>query len=237
MMDRSEIMEGIRGGLPICLGYVSVAFAFGMMAKSNGLPTWVAVFISMSNVTSAGQLAGLNLIVASGTYLEIAMTTLIINLRYSLMSLSLSQRFDEKLSLPKRAMIAFGVTDEIFAVAIQRKKTPTPLYFSGLILVPYFGWALGTFLGAVASDLMSAQVASALGIAIYAMFIAIIIPSCKEVKAIRYVLVIAITMSVFFRYMPLLKEISTGWVIILITLVAASLAAYKYPVAMENEDE
>lgn len=236
-MDRNELLEGIQGGLPICFGYVSVAFAFGMMAKSNGLPTWVAVFISMSNVTSAGQLAGLNLIVASGTYFEIAMTTLIINLRYSLMSLSLSQRFTNKVSMVSRMLIAFGVTDEIFAVAIQRKKMPTPLYFSGLILVPYFGWAIGTFLGAVATDLMSPQIASALGIAIYAMFIAIIIPSSTEVRAIRYVLVLAISMSLFFRYMPFFNQLSTGWAIILITLVASALAAYKYPVARENEDE
>ena len=235
-MKKQEFKEGIINGLPICFGYLSVSFAFGMMAKANGLPTWIAVLISMSNVTSAGQLAGLNMIVAQGAYLEIALTTLIINLRYSLMSLSLSQKMPDDISQAQRMMISFGITDEIFAVAIERKSKFTPSYFAGLILIPYVGWAVGTFLGAAATQLMTPAIASALGIAIYGMFIAIIIPPCVEVKAIRYVLCWSISLSFLFRYLPLLNRLSSGWAIIIITLIASFLTALKYPVEVEHHE-
>lgn len=237
MKNRSDLLIGMKDGLPICLGYLSVSFAFGMLARQSGLPIWTAVLISMSNVTSAGQFAGLNLILNQGTYIELAMTTLIINLRYSLMSLSLSQKIGEHMGNRERAAISFGVTDEIFAVSMQHKAKLSPAYFAGVILVPYFGWALGTFLGAYASNMMSPALSSALGIAIYGMFLAIIIPPCRSMKSIRYVLCIAIALSLAFRFLPLLNQITSGWVIIIVTIVASALAALRYPVKQEAQHE
>lgn len=237
MKNKSDILSGIKDGLPICLGYLSVSFAFGMLARQSGLPIWTAVLISMSNVTSAGQFAGLNLILNQGTYIELAMTTFIINLRYSLMSLSLSQKIGEQMNSGERAAVSFGVTDEIFAVSMQRKEKLTPAYFAGVILVPYFGWALGTFLGAYASNMMSSALSSALGIAIYGMFLAIIIPPCRSMKSIRYVLCIAIALSLAFRFLPLLNQITSGWVIIIVTILASALAALRYPIRQEEHHE
>lgn len=237
MKNKSDILSGIKDGLPICLGYLSVSFAFGMLARQSGLPIWTAVLISMSNVTSAGQFAGLNLILNQGNYIELAMTTFIINLRYSLMSLSLSQKIGEQMNSGERAAVSFGVTDEIFAVSMQRKEKLTPAYFAGVILVPYFGWALGTFLGAYASNMMSSALSSALGIAIYGMFLAIIIPPCRSMKSIRYVLCIAIALSLAFRFLPLLNQITSGWVIIIVTILASALAALRYPIRQEEHHE
>lgn len=237
MKNRSDILLGMKDGLPICLGYLSVSFAFGMLAKQSGLPIWTAVLMSMSNVTSAGQFAGLNLIVNQATYFELAMTTFIINLRYSLMSLSLSQKIGEQMGSGERAAVSFGVTDEIFAVSMQHKETLTPAYFIGLILIPYFGWALGTFLGAYASNMMSPALSSALGIAIYGMFLAIIIPPSVGMKSIRYVLFIAVTLSLAFRFLPILNQITSGWVIIIVTIAASALAAIRYPIKQEEHHE
>lgn len=237
MENRRDLISGMKDGLPICLGYISVSFAFGMLARQNGLPIWTAVLMSMSNVTSAGQFAGLNLILNQGTYIELAMTTFIINLRYSLMSLSLSQKINERMSVGERAAVSFGVTDEIFAVSMQRKESLTSAYFAGVILVPYFGWAFGTFLGAYASNMMSSAVSSALGIAIYSMFLAIIIPPCKSMRSIRYVLLLAIGLSLIFRYLPILNQITSGWVIIIVTIAASASAAIRYPIHRKESHE
>ena len=140
---------------------------------------WIAVLISMTNLTSAGQFAGTALIISGGMYIEIAVTTFVINIRYMLMSLSLSQKVDDRMTLPQRLGLSFGVTDEIFAVAMQQKGLINARYLTGLILTPYFGWALGTFLGAAATGVLPLAVRTALGIAIYGMFIAIIVPPSK----------------------------------------------------------
>lgn len=146
-MKKSEFLQGIRHGIPICLGYFSVSAAFGITAVRSGLPLWTAVLISLTNVTSAGQFAGVNLMVAGGSMIEIAMTTLIINIRYFLMSLSVSQKVESKMSMKKRLGIAYGITDEIFAVSMQQPRKLTASYMAGLILTPVVGWTLGTFCG------------------------------------------------------------------------------------------
>src|SRR5512138_656281 len=155
--------KGLKDGLPICLGYLSVSFAFGMMATQGGLPVWAALLISMTNLTSAGQFAGTALILSGGLYLEIAVTTFVINIRYMLMSLSLSQKVDDAMTNLERWVLSFGVTDEIFAVAMQQQGSVNARYLSGLIATPYFGWALGTLLGATATGLLPAGVRTALG--------------------------------------------------------------------------
>ncbi|MCY1712645.1 AzlC family ABC transporter permease [Caproiciproducens galactitolivorans] len=232
-MQQNEALtfqKGLKDGLPICLGYVSVSFAFGMMATQGGLPVWVALLISMTNLTSAGQFAGLQLILTGGLYIEIAVTTFVINIRYMLMSLSLFQKVDEAMSSLQRFVLSFGVTDEVFAVAMQQKGSINARYFSGLIVTPYIGWAVGTFLGATATGLLPGSVRTALGIAIYGMFIAIIIPPAIKAKPVAKVILISVVLSCFFKWTPYLNRISSGWVIIVCAVIASAYAALRYPV-------
>ena len=221
--------EGLKGGIPIGLGYLSVAFTFGMMAVSMGLPVWAAVLISMTNLTSAGQFAGLPLIVTGASYYEIALTQLIINLRYALMSFSLSQKLSPSLNRGQRSLIAFGNTDEIFAVASGQNGPVGLGYMLGLLTVPYIGWAGGTFLGAAASGILPAAIRSALGIAIYGMFLAIIIPPAKHSPAVRTIISLSVGISCLFHFSPMLGAISSGFAIIICTLSASLLGAKFFP--------
>lgn len=230
----SPFFRGMKDGIPICLGYVSVSFTFGMMATEGGLPVWVASLISMTNFTSAGQFAGTELILSGGLYIEIAVTTFIINIRYMLMSLSLSQRIDPRMPVWQRALLSFGNTDEVFAVAMQQKGSIGAAYLAGLILTPYLGWFAGTLAGGVATGLLPASVQSALGIAIYGMFIAIIIPPSRKVRSIAFTVVVAMLLSCVLRWTPVLNRLSSGWAIIICAVIASALAALRYPVAEED---
>lgn len=232
---KDEFSNGLRDGIPICLGYVSVAFTFGLMCTENGLPFWIAVLISLTNLTSAGQFAGTALIIARGGLLEIGITTFVINLRYMLMSLSISQKVDAKLSVPKRMAMSFGVTDEIFGVSMQKKGNITFAYFMGLMMLPILGWSGGTLVGAVAVSLLPDMVRSALGIAIYGMFLAIIIPPARTERAIAWVIAIAGLISCVLYYVPLFNSISGGWMIIICAVVTSSIAAILWPVPDEEE--
>ena len=232
---KDEFSNGLRDGIPICLGYVSVAFTFGLMCTENGLPFWIAVLISLTNLTSAGQFAGTALIIARGGLLEIGITTFVINLRYMLMSLSISQKVDAKLSVPKRMAMSFGVTDEIFGVSMQKKGNSTFAYFMGLMMLPILGWSGGTLVGAVAVSLLPDMVRSALGIAIYGMFLAIIIPPARRERAIAWVIAIAGLISCVLYYVPLFNSISGGWMIIICAVVTSSIAAILWPVPDEEE--
>lgn len=228
--------KGVRDGLPICLGYVSVSFAFGMMVVEGGLPAWVGVLISMTNLTSAGQFAGLDLILSGGLYVELAVTTFVINVRYLLMSLSLSQKIDSSMSGLERLLLSFGITDEIFAVAVQQKEPVNSRYLTGLISMPYVGWALGTLLGATAAGILPLPIRSALGIAIYGMFLAIIIPPAVKARPVAVVVLIAVVLSCLFKWVPGLNSLSSGWVIILCAIPAAAFAALRWPVEDETEE-
>ena len=161
-MKKQEFLEGIRDGIPICLGYFSVSMAFGLTAVLSGVPIWAAVIISLTNLTSAGQFAGMNLIAAQGALVEIGLTTLIINIRYFLMSISLSQKVEQKMTMKERLAVSFGITDEIFAVSMQRNHELTTAYMVGLIMTPVLGWTGGTLVGAVATSFMPASLSNAL---------------------------------------------------------------------------
>ena len=222
--------KGLRDGIPLCLGYLSVSFTFGMMVVQKEYPGWMAVLISMTNLTSAGQFAGTDLLMTGAMYVEIAITTFVINIRYMLMSLSLSQKVESKMTLWQRLILSFGITDEVFAVAMQQEREVNSRYFAGLILTPYFGWALGTFLGATATGFLPLSVRTALGIAIYGMFLAIIIPPARKSRAVLIVVLIAAGLSCCFRWIPFLNQLSSGWVIIICAVAAAAFAAWKFPV-------
>ena len=179
-MNRKLFAKGFRHGIPIGLGYLSVAFTFGMKAVADGLSPLEALLISMTNVTSAGQFAGLPLILAQASYLEVALTQLIINLRYALMSLSISQKMDSDMNTPRRLLFSFMNADEIFAVASSQPGKVGHWYLYGLMIAPYLGWSVGTILGAVAGTLLPVFLRNALGIAIFGMFLAIILPPARK---------------------------------------------------------
>lgn len=223
-------LKGLRHGVPIGLGYLSVSFTFGMKAVGDGLTAVQAVMISLMNLTSAGQFAGLPLMVGGASMIEMALTQLIINLRYALMSLSLGQKLDGTMTTLRRMIFSFANTDEIFAVASSQPGKVGNTYLYGLMLAPIIGWSTGTLLGAVAGQLLPAFVRSALGVAIYGMFLAIILPPARKEKPVRVVVLIAVVLSLCFRYIPLLNTLSSGFVIIICAVAASALGAWLFPV-------
>lgn len=230
--------KGLHDGIPIALGYLSVSFTFGIQCIANGLSWWQAFLISLTNLTSAGQFAGLGIICAgSAAYFQMACTQFIINLRYALMGLSLSQKADGSLKGIHRWLTGFGITDEIFVVAMGNKSEVSNKYMYGLILLPVIGWSGGTFLGAVAGTLLPKVVCSALCIAIYGMFLAIIIPPAKKSSAVLRVILIAVVLSCCFKYVPLMKRVPGGFAIIISTVVASALGALLFPVAENDAKE
>lgn len=236
-MNLSQIgalKKGFRLGIPIGIGYFSVSFAFGMMAVASGLSPWFALAISMSNVTSAGQVAGLQVMMSRGTYIEMALTMLMINARYFIMSLSLSQKLSEKLSGMKRVLMSFCITDEIFAVASMEQEPITGWYWLGLMAMPYLGWSSGTLIGALISELLPASLQDALGIAVYGMFIAIIVPAGKHSQPIFMTITIAVLISCILYYIPLFNNISSGFAVIIVTLITAGSMAWLVPVVAEE---
>ena len=237
MKEQNSFVQGIRDGIPICLGYLSVSFAFGIFAVDCGLNIWEALLISMSCVTSAGQLAGVPIIATGGSFLELAATQLIINLRYSLMSVSLSQKLGKSVKMADRFAISFVNTDEVFAVSSGKSEAVGKKYMYGLILTPYFGWSIGTLLGAVAGNILPAIVISALGIAIYGMFIAIVIPQAKREKSVALCVTVAIALGCIFSYVPALTKVSSGFVIIICSVFASALFAFVAPLPPEKNAE
>ena len=191
-MKNNEFLKGIKAGIPIGLGYLSVSISFGIMGSSFGLYIWQTLLISMMTLTSAGQLAGINVMINPGMYIDMLICQLTINLRYSFMSISLSQKIDSKFRGIYKWLLAFFITDEIFAVAVSQKKVSRS-FFLGLATLPYFGWAIGTLIGAVIGSVLPEFMMNAMSIAMYGMFVAIIVPVVKEdfktliVVLIRYI--------------------------------------------------
>ena len=236
MQEHDRFSEGLRDGLPICLGYLSVSFAFGIFSVGSGLSILEAVLISMTNVTSAGQLAAVPIITGGGTLLELAVSMFVINLRYALMSVSLSQKLGRGVRLLDRFLIAFVNTDEVFAVAASKPGAVGRRYLYGLILTPYFGWALGTRIGAVAGSILPHVIISALGVAIYGMFIAIVIPAARDRRPTALCVLLAGALSCAFYYVPALKAVPSGFVVILCAVAASVVFALLAPIPGEEAD-
>ncbi len=239
MKLHNSFLRGIIDGLPICIGYISVSFAFGIMAVGCGLSPLEALLISMTNLTSAGQMAGTPIIAAGGSLIELAFTQLVINSRYALMSVALSQKLDRSVTMLDRLLISFGNTDEIFAVSTGKDGTIGKKYFYGLMLTPWLGWSLGTILGAVAGSALPEIVTSALGVAIYAMLIAIVVPRARAHTPTALCAFCAIILSCAFKYLPDLAEFNSkysGFVIIICAVVASFVFALLFPIEQEEEE-
>ena len=219
------------------VGYFSVSFGFGAMAVSQGLRAWDATLISMSNLTSAGQFAGLTLIVAASTLWELILTQIIINSRYALMSLALSQRMGSRIGFLPRLLIAFFNTDEIFALAMAHKEPLTVSFLLGLGLTPIIGWTAGTLCGALAGSVLPVAIQAALGVMLYGMFIAIVVPPARQEKSVLLVCLMALVLSCLFTWVPVLNTVSAGISIVICTVAAAAVCAWLFPVEEDEEVE
>lgn len=207
-------------------GYFAVSFSFGILAMQGGLSVIQAALTSLTNMTSSGQFAGLQIIAAGGTLIELILTQVIINMRYSLMSLALSPKLDKKIKLWQRLLIAFANTDEIFAVAMSRERSLTFPYMAGLQILPIFGWTAGTAIGAIAGNLLPAALTAALGIALYGMFIAVVVPVARRSRPILLSALIAIAISCVLYVL----KVSAGISIIVSTVAASALMAFLRPI-------
>lgn len=228
-MINPSLRKGLQDGIPIALGYFSVSVAFGMACRLSGLDILQGAVLSFTNLTSAGQFAGVQLLAIHAGYLEILLTELVINSRYFLMGLSLSQKMVPNMPLWKRLLVSYGITDEIFAVAIGQKGKLSASYMAGLTILPVIGWTGGTITGALFSDILPPSVSQALGIALYAMFIAIIIPAARKEKSVFICVLLAAGLSCLFALLPGLRNLSSGYTVILITLVVSALCATLFP--------
>ena len=229
MKQKPEFLRGMTDGIPISLGYLSVSFAFGIFAVEQGLSPLEAVMVSMTCVTSAGQLAAVPIITGGGSLLTLALSQLVINMRYALMSISLTQNFAPDVRFLDRLWIAFGNTDEIFAMASGQKEPVSKWYFGGLILVSWVGWVLGTTLGALAGNILPAIVTSALGVAIYGMFLAIVVPEVKKDLSVAGCVAIAVFLSCLVEYLPGL-EVLRSFSVILCAVIASAIMAWLAPI-------
>ena len=235
--EKNSFYRGLADGAPIGIGYLAVSFAYGIMAVLMGLSPLEALLISLFNVTSAGQLAGTPIIAAGGSLIELATTQLVINSRYSLMSVSVSQKFSDRIKLRHRLYIGFGNTDEVFAVASSSREPVGPRYMLGLITLPIACWCLGTILGAVAKDILPAIVVTSLSVAMYAMFIAIVVPVARDSKPVLTCVIASVILASLFRFVPLLSGVPSGFVIIIIAVSVSALMAYLFPIGDEEEEE
>ena len=232
-MNLKDYTAGMKAGMPVCIGYFSVSFGFGAMAVAQGLSIWHAILISATNLTSAGQFAGLTVIAAGAALIEMILTQLVINSRYALMSLALGPRFGPNVGTGKRLVAAFFNTDEIFALGMAREGKLTASYFVGAGTVAAIGWVGGTALGAFAGSVLPLAVRAALGVMLYGMFIAIVVPQARQEKPILLSVALAVVFSCLFSWVPVLKNVSAGLAIVICTVAAAAICALVCPVDEE----
>lgn len=236
-MNLKAYKTGIKRGLPVGIGYFSVSFGFGAMAASQGIRALDAALVSITNLTSAGQFAGLTLIIAGAGLWEMVLTQLVINSRYALMSLALSQRMGKDIGFWPRLLIAYINTDEIFALAMAEPGKLTTPFMLGLGLTPVIGWTSGTLLGALAGSVLPLNIRTALGVMLYGMFIAVVIPPARKERPVFYTMMLALVLSCLFAWVPGLKEVSAGISIVICTVAAAAVCAWLFPIADEEAVE
>ena len=232
-MKFRDFGAGMKDGIPVCIGYFSVSFGFGAMAVAQGLRVWHAILISATNLTSAGQFAGLTVIAAGAALLEMVLTQLVINSRYALMSLALGQRMGPSVGTGKRLLSAFFNTDEVFALGMTRQGPLTAGYFTGAGTVAALGWIGGTAMGALAGSILPMSIRASLGVMLYGMFIAIVVPQAREEKPMLLSVVLALVFSCLFAWVPGLNSVSAGLAIVICTVAAAAICAWVCPIEQE----
>lgn len=229
-MKNKAIIEGLRDGLPIGLGYFAVAFSLGIVARNAQVTPLQGFVASILNLASAGEYALFTSMAQKASFFEIALITFVINARYLLMSCALTQKFDEKTSLTHRLLVGFGVTDEIFGISIARKGTLNPYYNYGAILIAAPLWSIGTSLGIWAGDLLPVNIVSALSVALYGMFLAVVVPPAKKDRVIKIAVLVSFLSSYLFTIIPYIKDLSGGSKTIILTISISALLAVIKPV-------
>ncbi len=195
--------RGLATGFSIALGYLSVSFTFGIMAVSYGLSWWQALIISMATVTSAGQFAGIGLMIHPGQYFQMLISQITINIRYSFMSISIAQKADNKFKGIYRWIL--GIYDDRRNFCRSKSgRISYPQFFAGLATLPYIGWAVGTLIGSILGSILPDRLMSALSLAIYGMFVAIVVPEMKKSRPVIFVVILSLLLSCAFYYIPLL---------------------------------
>ena len=235
MDNKSCLLKGLRDGVPISLGYFAVSFSLGIAARNAGFTAFQALLMSLFNNASAGEFAAFTLVGAGAGYLEVALMTLVTNARYLLMSCALSQKLPADTPLLPRLLIGFDVTDEIFGVSIAYPGRLNPVYTYGVILAALPGWALGTFFGVLMGNALPVRLVSALSVALYGMFIAVIVPPARQSCVLAGLIVISMAASLLFARLPLLSGLSTGMRVIILTVVLSAAAAVLFPVKEEDD--
>lgn len=234
---RQQFLDGLRAGIPIALGYLGVSFSFGILGTGARLAWWETLLISLTNLTSAGQFAGLQIMIGGGALLEMALGQLVINSRYSLMGIALSQKTDSRFRGVFRWLFGFGITDEIFAVAAARAEPLRRSFFAGLMFLPYCGWGGGTLLGAVCGKILPDVITEALGVALYGMFIALFVPAMRIEKRMAAAVLMAVGISCFLAYSPAKEYVSGGFAVIICTVVASAVGALFFPLPEDGNPE
>lgn len=229
-LKRNDFLRGLKNGAPICLAYLAVSFTFGLLAENNGIPVWIATLISATNLTSAGQFAGLNMMILSTSLYEIAITVFVINSRYVLMGLSLSQQLETEVGTVKRIIMSLFITDEIYAVASAEGTKLSFPYYIGLATTPYLGWTIGTLTGGLVNSVLPQSLQIAANVALYCMFIAIFIPPARKSKAVLVCVAISAGLSCALYFIPGLNKISFGFRTVIATVLSAAITALIFPV-------
>lgn len=226
--------RGIKNGVPIALGYFAVSFTLGIAARNAGLNALQGALASVTTVASAGQFAGFQVIAAGASYMEMAIMMLVINARYMLMSCSLSQKLAPDLPFYHRLLVGWGVTDEIFGVAVTVPDTLNPWYNYGMMAISIPGWTIGTAIGITVGNVLPTSVVSALSVGLYGMFLAIIIPPARTNRIIAGLVAVSMLASFAMTKLPLLGGISSGMRTIILTILIAGGAAVLFPVQEES---
>ena len=230
MLSNYTFVRGMRDGIPICLGYFAVSFALGIAGRGVGMNAVQAFVMSLTMVASAGQFAAITLIGAGAGIIEMITTTIVVNLRYLLMSCSLTQKLSPETKLLHRLALSYCMTDEIFGLSISVDGFLRPVYTYGITVISVSGWCLGTVLGVVAGNILPALVTNALGVAMYGMFLAIIIPPAKENHFLGALVAVSMAASGLFSVLPYLRAISSGFRVIILTILIAGIAAVIHPI-------
>lgn len=235
--SRRVLYEGMRDGFPIALGYFAVSFSLGIAARNAGLTPMQGFWASLLNNASAGEYAAFTLIAAKATYWEVAVITLIANARYLLMSCALAQRFAPETPFFHRLIVGYDVTDEIFGITIARPGYLNPYYTYGAILLAAPAWAIGTALGIMAGNVLPLRIVSALSVALYGMFLAIIIPPARKNRIVAGLVALSFALSFACEYLPGVASLSSGTRTILLTVLISGAAAVLFPVKQEADNE
>ncbi len=228
------MISGLRLGLPIGLGYFAVAFSLGILAKKAGITAAIGFISSFFTRASAGEYGVYTLIAAHAVVLEIVAMCIVANLRYMLMSAALSQKLAPRTPWYHRLLMACCITDEVFGVSIAHHgHTPPAFVYSAAFISTVF-WASGCAAGIIAGGMLPPSIVAALSVALYGMFLAIIIPPARQDRNVLYALVASVVLSGLCAVAPAISTWSSGTRTVFLTILISAVAAWLKPVNFDD---